>query len=125
MKHSIRILVAYAINRDLDIGENLPEAFDVSNEQKEKMVKAYVLTLQDTLANMIETFAADYIKKNDPHGLFGALVAQGVCIAGLLQICETICGIEHGEIKKEDIMTDEEIKAPQIWGAFKEFNPFN
>lgn len=89
---SIETCIAHAIHKDLDIVEALPEIQDIPVEELEIYVEKYVLTVQESLYNIIRAKGDTYIRAKDAPGLCAACLEAGVTLPPrmMLRMCQTI-----------------------------------
>ncbi|MFH0769876.1 MAG: hypothetical protein V1926_00700 [Candidatus Peregrinibacteria bacterium] len=89
---SIEACIAHAIHSDLDIIEALPEVSDLPVEELETYIEHFVVTVQETLREVIRDRGEPYIKAKDAAGLCAACMEAGVTIPPkmLLKMCQTI-----------------------------------
>ena len=93
--------IAHAIHSDLDIVEALPEVHDLPVEDLEVYVEKYVLTIQESLYNVILNRGDKYLQSKDAAGLCATCLEAGVSLPPhmLLKMCQTIMNLSQLDAK--------------------------
>src|SRR4051812_39379417 len=103
--------IAHAIHSDLDIVEALPEVQEIPVEDLEPFVERFVVSVQESLRNVIVAQGDRYIRSKDAAGLCATCLESGVNLppAMLLKMCQTI--MQLSELDAKFILDTEEGKS--------------
>ena len=98
---TIDACIAHAIHSDLDILEALPEVEYVPVEELETYVERFVLTVQESLRNVIVHRGEPYLRSKDAAGLCATSIESGISIPPgmLLKMCQTIMNLSQLDAK--------------------------
>jgi hypothetical protein len=98
---SIDACIAHAIHSDLDIIEALPEVHDIPMEELETYVERFVVTVQETLYNVIAKRGEPFIRSKDAAGLCATCLDAGISLPPhmLLKMCQTILQLSQLDAK--------------------------
>ena len=98
---TIDACIAHAIHSDLDILEALPEVEYVPVEELETYVERFVLTVQESLRNVITHRGEPYLRSKDAAGLCATCIESGISIPPgmLLKMCQTIMNLSQLDAK--------------------------
>lgn len=93
--------IAHAIHSDLDIVEAVPEIELVPVEELEMYVERFVLTVQESLRNVIVNRGEPYLRSKDAAGLCATCIESGVALPPgmLLRMCQTILNLSQIDAK--------------------------
>ena len=93
--------IAHAIHSDLDILEALPEVEYVPVEELETYVERFVLTVQESLRNVIQNRGDKYLRSKDAAGLCATCIESGISLPPgmLLKMCQTIMNLSQLDAK--------------------------
>jgi hypothetical protein len=108
---TIEACIAHAIHTDLDILEALPEVRNVPLEELETYVEQYVLSVHDSLYQVITEKGEPYLRSHDAAGLCATCIEGGVELPPrlLLRMCQTI--LQLSELDARFILDTEEGKS--------------
>ncbi len=98
---TIDACIAHAIHSDLDILEALPEVEYVPVEELETYVERFVLTVQESMRNVIVNRGDRYLRSQDAAGLCATCIECGVALPPgmLLKMCQTIMNLSKLDAK--------------------------
>ena len=98
---TIDACIAHAIHSDLDILEALPEVEYVPVKELEIYVEKFVLTVQESLRNVIVHRGEKYLRSKDSAGLCATCIEAGVALPPgmLLKMCQTIMNLSQLDAK--------------------------
>ena len=98
---TIDACIAHAIHSDLDILEALPEVEYVAVEELETYVERFVLTVHESLRNVIVNRGEKYLRSCDAAGLCATCIECGVALPPgmLLKMCQTIMNLSKLDAK--------------------------
>ena len=93
--------IAHAIHSDLDILEALPEVEYVPVEDLEPYVERFVVTVQESLRNVIVERGERFLRSHDAAGLCATCIESGISLPPgmLLKMCQTIMNLSQLDAK--------------------------
>lgn len=98
---SIDACIAHAIHSDLDILEALPEVHEIPVDDLEPYIERYVVSVQESLYNVIVEEGDRYLRSKDAAGLCATCLEAGIGIppSMLLKMCQTIMQLSELDAK--------------------------
>jgi len=98
---SLEACIAHAIHNDLDILEVLPEVHELPVEELEPYIERYILTVQESLYQVILERGDPFLQSKDAAGLCATCLEAGVSLPPtiMLKMCQTIMELSTMDAK--------------------------